>query len=389
MQDYTADELVYWAALGSLPGVGSVTYGQLVRFFGSPKKVWDELHRERVNWQDIPITKRSKTVIKTGLETVNIDKIAAQLKRWKIGVIPYTSPLYPEQLSEIFNPPAVLFYRGNPHLLKRPAMVGMVGARDCTPYGRNVANLLSAKLARCGVVVVSGGARGIDSYAHEGALVGGGETIAVMGCGLEQAYPKSNGPLFKRIEESGGLLLSEYGPGMMPKGYHFPMRNRIITGLVKAVIVVEAKAKSGALITADLAINEGRDVLTVPGDILSNSFAGNHWLISEGAAIVTKVEDIFSHCGWTYSPKSCKDDVKKDSSHNGSGMISFNVEEHEILKALHHDKETSLESLAVSTNLPEGALHLGLLNLEMKRCIARTQTKGYIILELGRNQFGN
>ncbi|MDY3973346.1 MAG: DNA-processing protein DprA, partial [Veillonella caviae] len=367
----------------------SVTFRQLINTFGSPKVAWTELCHKNISWQEIPITKRSQATVKRGIESISLDKIEAQLQRWNIGVIPYTSPLYPAQLSEIFNPPAVLFYRGNAELLHRPAMVGMVGARDCSHYGRNVANLLGAQLARSGVVVVSGGARGIDSYAHEGALVGKGETIAVMGCGLEQAYPKSNALLFKRIEASGGLLVSEYGPGLEPKGYHFPLRNRIITGLVKAVIVVEAKAKSGALITADTAINEGREVLAVPGDILSENFAGNHWLISEGASLVTKVEDVFSHCGWTYSPKRSKGEDKKDSSHIGSGVISFNVEEHTILKALHYEKETSLEALALKTNLPEGALHLGLLNLEMKQCIARTPTKGYIILELGRNQFGN
>ncbi|WP_295788814.1 DNA-processing protein DprA [uncultured Veillonella sp.] len=386
---HVSEELVYWAGLGSLPGVGSVTFRQLINTFGSPKVAWTELCHKNISWQEIPITKRSQATVKRGIESISLDKIEAQLQRWNIGVIPYTSPLYPAQLSEIFNPPAVLFYRGNAELLHRPAMVGMVGARDCSHYGRNVANLLGAQLARSGVVVVSGGARGIDSYAHEGALVGKGETIAVMGCGLEQAYPKSNALLFKRIEASGGLLVSEYGPGLEPKGYHFPLRNRIITGLVKAVIVVEAKAKSGALITADTAINEGREVLAVPGDILSENFAGNHWLISEGASLVTKVEDVFSHCGWTYSPKRSKGEDKKDSSHIGSGVISFNVEEHTILKALHYEKETSLEALALKTNLPEGALHLGLLNLEMKQCIARTPTKGYIILELGRNQFGN
>ncbi|WP_298706290.1 DNA-processing protein DprA [uncultured Veillonella sp.] len=386
-QDIQQEELIYWAALGSMPGVGAVTCRQLITHFGSPKSAWHALQSEALNWTDVPITKRSRTALKNSIGHISLKKIEDQLMRWHIGVIPFTSSLYPKQLNEIFNPPAVLFYRGNARLLERKYMVAMVGARDCSHYGRNVANVLGAQLGRAGVVVVSGGARGIDSYAHEGALSGGGETIAVMGCGLEQAYPKSNGPLFRRIEESGGVLLSEYGPGIMPMGYHFPMRNRIITGLVKAVIVVEAKKRSGALITADYAINEGRDVLAVPGDILSDNFAGNHWLISEGAALITKVDDVFSHCGWSYEKQASTRALKKDSSHNGSGMISFTMEEHKILEALNHSDETSLESLALSTNLPEGALHLSLLNLEMKRCIARTPTKGYIILELGRNQF--
>lgn len=430
---------LYLGAFGSLPGVGSVTLKHLFQELKGPEQAWKTIADGTVDWAKLQLTKRTQLVLKDGIKEFNLERLRGQLERWHIGVIGFDDEIYPPQLKEIFNPPVVLFYRGNVELLKRQEMIAMVGARQCSVYGRNVANVLASKLGVAGVVIISGGAKGIDSYSHEGVLVAKGATIAVMGCGLEQSYPRSNGLLFRRIIEDGGLLLSEYGPGISPKPYHFPMRNRIISGLARAVIVVEAKSRSGSLITADLAINEGRDVFTVPGNILIPDFEGNHWLVSQGATLLTKAEQILDTYGWNRygvergsynlfshiessnadrdevtvkgvksdiyieksdrngkpenavnkgSGKACDSlDNKKDSSHNGTPMISFNVEERKILEALSNEKETSLEHLAVLTNLSEGALHLGLLNLELRRCIERTPTKGYIILDLGRNQF--
>lgn len=401
------EQQLYLGAFGSLPGIGSVTLKHIFQELGSPKEAWRAIADGTVDWSKLQLTKRTQLVLQDGVKEFNLDRLKGQLERWHIGVIAYEDEIYPAQLKEIFNPPMVLFYRGNIELLKRSEMIAMVGARQCSVYGRNVANVLASKLGAAGVVIVSGGAKGIDSYSHEGVLAAKGATIAVMGCGLEQSYPRSNGLLFRRIIDDGGLLLSEYGPGVSPKPYHFPMRNRIISGLAKAVIVVEAKSRSGSLITADLAINEGRDVYTIPGNVLIPDFEGNHWLVSQGATLLTSAEQILDEYGWGRHGKghvmsnlfdesphnanaSGSNDfgtLKKDSSHNGTPMISFNVEERKILDALSNEKETSLEHLAVLTNLSEGALHLGLLNLELRRCIERTPTKGYIILDLGRNQF--
>lgn len=406
MSEIKGDAL-YLAAFGCLPGVRSVTLKHVLEVLGSPKKAWSLIAKNRVDWSKLQLSDRVQGALKDGVVSFDLERLKGQLDRWQIGVIGYDDELYPEGLREIFNPPMVLFYRGNVNLLKRREAVAMVGARQCSVYGRNVANVLASKLGAAGVVIISGGAKGIDSYSHEGVLAANGATIAVMGCGLEQAYPKSNVLLFRRIVEDGGLLLSEYGPGVGPKPYHFPMRNRIISGLAKAVIVVEAKSRSGSLITADLAINEGRDVYTIPGNVLIPDFEGNHWLVSQGATLLTRAEQILEAYGWGRHGKShvmCNlfdespegsntsgaydfGPVKKDSSHNSTPMISFNVEERKILEALSNERETSLERLAVLTNLSEGALHLGLLNLELRRCIERTPTKGYIILDLGRNQF--
>ena len=208
-------------------------------------------------------------------------------------------------------------------------------------------------------------------------------TIAVMGCGLDMYYPRSNRKMFEEIIAKGGTLLSEYGPGMAPQTYHFPMRNRILSGMAAAVIVVEAKSSSGSLITADAAINEGRDVFAVPGSVLGDDFAGNHWLISQGAILLDRPELVAETYGWT---KVDLRKFKKDSSHKAAGMLSFTEEEEAVLDNLSNETVTSFDELAAKVNLPSSALHTALLTLEIKQCISRDSEAGYILLELGRNQ---
>lgn len=377
-------DILLLAALGSLPNVGSVTLKSVLAYYKTANKVWEVVQRDKALAPELEVANRYKQAIVKGILEIDLEALAKRMERYHMGVIGVADERYPKQLKEIFNPPQVLFYRGNSKLLENPRQIAMVGARNCTPYGRNVANVFAAQLVNYGITIVSGGARGIDSYAHEGALKGNGTTIAVMGCGLDYCYPRRNAKLFHTIEESGGLLLSEFGPGMAPRAGNFPMRNRIISGIAKAVIVVEAKASSGSLITADMANNEGRDVYTVPGNVLTDDFVGNHWLLEQGANLLTKAEQLPNQYGW--EPKDL-DILQKMGSHNGMGVLSFSLEERKILESLSNAEETSLETLAMTTNLSEGALHLSLLSLELKQCIERTPSKGYIILEYGRNQF--
>jgi DNA processing protein len=200
--------------------------------------------------------------------------------------------LFPERLRAIFDPPDALYLRGEGdlELLARRA-VGVVGARSCSPYGANVARMLGRELAAAGLVVVSGLARGIDGEAHRGVLEGGGVTVAVLGCGIDRDYPASNAQLSRRIEESG-LVASEYEPGVEPAPWRFPARNRIIAGLCEAVVVVEARERSGALITADFALEEGREVFAVPGEITSSLSAGTNALLKLGATPLTSAQDV-------------------------------------------------------------------------------------------------
>jgi len=206
-------------------------------------------------------------------------------------------PVFPRLLAAIHDPPPQLFLRGSADaaLLDRLA-VALVGARACSSYGRSVTRSIARDLAAAGLVVVSGMARGIDGEAHRGALDGGGVTVAVLGCGVDRDYPAAHAELARRIGETG-LVVSEYEPGVEPAPWRFPARNRIIAGLCRATVVIEARERSGALITADFALEEGREVLAVPGEITSALSAGTNALLRLGATPVTCADDVLEVFG--------------------------------------------------------------------------------------------
>lgn len=205
------------------------------------------------------------------------------------------SRLYPPLLAELHDPPAAIHVRGDTEILAEPA-VAIVGARSCSSYGAGVARELARELARAGVAVVSGLARGIDGEAHRGTLEGGGRTVAVLGCGIDRDYPRSHSELARRIREHGAVV-SEYPPGVEPAPWRFPARNRIIAGLCAATVVVEARERSGALITADFALELGRDVFAVPGEITSALSAGTNDLLRQGAAPLLSAGDVLEALG--------------------------------------------------------------------------------------------
>ena len=221
----------------------------------------------------------------------------AELERQGLRWVPRSSAQFPRSLAAIFDPPPGLFVRGAGEigLLERPA-VAVVGARSCSSYGSQVARSLGRELASAGLVVVSGLARGIDGEAHRGALEADGATIAVLGCGVDRDYPRSHSELARRIGETG-LILSEYPPGVEPAPWRFPARNRIVAGLAQATVVVEARERSGALITADFALEEGREVFAVPGEITSALSAGANALLRIGATPLTSAADVLESFG--------------------------------------------------------------------------------------------
>ena len=212
-----------------------------------------------------------------------------------VRTIARRKPGYPPLLSELHDPPATLFLRGEADAVLAPG-VAVVGARSCSAYGAHVARSLARDLASAGLVVVSGLARGLDGEAHRGALEGGGRTVAVLGCGIDRDYPRSHAELARRIVASGAVV-SEYPPGVQPAPWRFPARNRIIAGLSLATVVVEARERSGALITADFALELGRDVFAVPGEITSGLSAGTNDLLRQGAAPLTAVRDVLEALG--------------------------------------------------------------------------------------------
>jgi len=219
-----------------------------------------------------------------------------------------SAPAFPSLLHAIHDPPPGLFLRGgaDTELLSRPA-VAIVGARACSGYGASVARMLGRELARAGLLVVSGLARGVDAEAHRGALEAGAATVAVLGCGIDRDYPAAHAQLARRIAETG-LVVAEYAPGVEPAPWRFPARNRIVAGLCAAAVVVEARERSGALITADLALEEGREVFAVPGEIGSALSAGTNGLLKLGAAPLTAPADVLASFGLEEAGRTVDDD---------------------------------------------------------------------------------
>jgi len=279
-------------ALLSLPGAGTRKVGELLTLFGSPAGAWEAVRRgaavgragagKGTGWRELS-------------RRLDPDELLGSIESDGMTVVVRGGPAYPELLGEIHDPPWVLFLRGR-HRPPAGATVAVVGSRKATPYGLEVAGWLAGGLARAGVHVVSGAAYGVDTAAHRGALAEGGFTTAVLGCGVDVVYPRSNGALYRDIERKG-CLLGEYPPGTQPAKHHFPARNRIIAGMSAAVVVVEASEKSGALLTADFALSEGRDVMAVPGGVLSTNSRGTNALIRNGAVPVTCPEDVCKEIG--------------------------------------------------------------------------------------------
>ena len=263
---------------------------------------------------------------------------------------------YPPLLASIPDPPAVLWLRGDadPAALRAPA-VAVVGARACSSYGRAVARLLGRELARAGVVVVSGLARGVDGEAHRGALEAEGRTVAVLGCGVDRDYPAAHQELASRIVTAGGLIVSEYEAGVEPAPWRFPARNRIIAGLCAATVVVEARERSGALITADFALEDGREVMAVPGEITSALSAGTNALLRLGATPVTGSADVLEALG-IEPPES------PDTRPAGVGCRT-------VLVALADGSVTS-DELVRATGLAAGEVAAALVELELSGLVA-------------------
>jgi DNA processing protein len=228
------------------------------------------------------------------------DRLLAEAGRTGIEVLPWFDPAYPILLDCTPDPPPALWIQGSPASLSRPT-VAVVGSRGATEYARQVAERIAAELASRSIVVASGLARGVDSAAHQGCLRAGGETVAVLGSGLDRIYPPEHAALASRIRDHG-TLASELGPGAPPLPEHFPLRNRIISGLSLAVVVVEASDRSGSLITARCALEQGRDVMAVPGSVLSGRNRGSHGLLKDGATVVESADDILQALGWQPSP---------------------------------------------------------------------------------------
>lgn len=293
------------------------------------------------------------------------------LTKRKIHLLAYNDAEYPAWLREIADPPELLYAMGKLESLSMPA-IALVGTRNPTVYGKNIARQFGMELAKRKWAAISGLARGIDGEAHRGAVEANGVTIAVLGCGIDQIYPKENEKLAEKIKDQG-LLLSEYAPGTVPQKGFFPERNRIISGLGRGTIVVEAASRSGSLITADFAGDQGRDVFAVPGSIHSPKSAGCHWLIQQGAKLVQNIDDVLSEYPDTVS--GTNESINGTESTNASGRAT--KEESIVLEAIQWEP-VSYEEVLCRTSFSSSYLHYILLSLQVKKLIMQLPGPAYV-----------
>ena len=355
------DDRMYCLAWQIIAPASARRVWQLNDYFGSLKAAWEATEKE-IRALFGANTNAAEALLKA---RNSFDPVSEKEKLNKIGAdfITYKDRNYPENLRAIYDPPPALFIMGQ---MKRDELsVALVGSRKATAYGLSVAEQLSGALVKTGVTVVSGMARGIDSAAHNGCLSAGGRTIAVMGSGLNVIYPRENRKLMERITASGAVI-SEFPLGSQPEAWHFPMRNRVISGLSRAVVVVEAGEKSGALITTDFALEQGRDVMAVPGSIGSPLSRGPHKLIKQGAKLVENADDILEELGiTTLFPKE-----------NTKGSVVLNKDEETVLGVISTDP-VHFDEIVNKSNLPAQLVLAALMFLELKGLVRQLPGRHY------------
>ena len=361
------DHLLDWLTLHLTEGLGAAGCRRLVGHFHGPAGVFAAPAAELLA---VPGIKRP--ALEAVLQRQARPKAAGELARLEasgIDLIPWDDPRYPARLRDIPHPPALLYVKGDGGCLNAPCLA-MVGSRAATSYGRRIAGQLARTLAGRGFTVVSGLALGIDAEAHQGALAAGGRTIAVLGCGLNLIYPSDNQRLFKAIPEAGAIV-SEYPLDTKPDGFRFPARNRIISGLSLGVIVVEATPRSGSLITAQHALEQGREVFAVPGQMDSIKSAGSHHLLQQGAKLVMSVEDILA-------------ELPPLEGYGGAGPATLpgipaeplSPEEQQLHNCL-DDYPRTIDEIVRDSGLSAAKVNELLLHLELKGAVEAMPGKNY------------
>ncbi|MDP4144381.1 MAG: DNA-processing protein DprA [Bacillota bacterium] len=283
-------DLDLWFAMAELSNKIKI---HLIKEFKDIDKLWYYSINKRNN------SLISEKIIKKLVESWNKERIEClkgKIEHEEMSIVTYNDNLYPEKLKNYDDAPFLLFYKGNIKRLNETYNISMVGSRVCTSYGQNIAKIISEDLSTNNINIISGLARGIDTIAHVNSVESGGFTCAVLGCGLDIAYPPENKGLYKKIYNSG-CIISQFLPQTKPLAYNFPIRNRIISALSDLVIVIEASAKSGSLITASAALEQGLDVMAVPGSVFSKQSKGTNKLIKDGAFVFTEMSDIYDILG--------------------------------------------------------------------------------------------
>ena len=355
-----AENMFYWLALSLVPGVGSILIKRLLDRFNTPEAVFRAPLKELLRIEGLG--QRVAGEIRKGPSEKVVERELSLLGKTGGRVVTLKDDDYPKRLKDIYDPPALLYLRGE---LRREdeLAVAIVGSRKTSGYGREITERIGEDLARHGVTVVSGMARGIDSVAHHGALQGGGRTIAVLGCGVDVIYPSENRNLFYRIVDQGAVV-SEFPMGSPPEAGHFPRRNRIISGLSIGVVIVQASADSGSLITAGYALEQGREVFAVPGNVGAEGSRGTNQLIKEGAKLVEASEDILEEI----LPQWRRDE---EMGRKGEAPVLHLTEGEKSLYGLLNETPLHIDAIIRESRLDPGSVSSLLLNLELKGLISQ------------------
>ena len=374
-----------WLALKSVPGVGNLVYKQLIAKFKTPEKVFAATEAALVEVEGIS-TRLART-LRTHRPGAGIRAEIRRAEELGCRIISFNDPDYPSLLRHIPDPPPYLYVRGRFPLFENG--IAVVGARKASGYGMAAARRLAGELAAMGWTIVSGLARGIDTAAHKGALEGGGRTVAVMGSGFAEIYPPENRDLFERICDQGAVI-SEFSVNEPPNAYNFPSRNRIISGMTLGTVVVEASSRSGSLITARLAAEQGREVFAVPGSIHSHTSQGTHSLLKQGAKLVTSVEDIneeFTRFQVQASSSIPEASIIKSGPSDGNpvpcgavGSPDLSPDLMTVLKMIEH-YPAHIDDLCRKSGMAAGRLSGLLLNLELKGLIVQRPGKYFCLKE--------
>lgn len=356
------EEIVPWLMLSMIPGVGPLLRKDLLDRFGSAERILSAAPSEL---REVPrLGPKICRAITTAKDTIDVESEIARCRQHEISLVCQGKENFPDALNEIPDPPAILYMRGQ--LLPQDELaVAIVGTRHATQYGRQQARQLAASLARAGITIVSGLARGIDTEAHQATLEAGGRTIAVLGSGLLNIYPSENKALAEQVVQNGAVL-SEYSTTSKPQRGSFPRRNRIVTGLCQGVIVVEAGDRSGALISARLSMEQGREVFAVPGRVDSRTSRGCHQLIRDGAKLVETADDVLEELGPMFKPT---EDAQGREVHHPA-ELQLNDQERAVLDAIRSDP-TSMDDVIEGCGLPIHRVLSTISVLEMRRLVRR------------------
>ena len=369
-----SDQYLGWLALALTPGLGARMAGKLLREFGSPEAIFSA-SLTALEAQHLPAAVAQALHSRQPLSAAAKELAEAQAAGCRL--LTWDEPPYPPRLREIYDPPPLLYVQGNIELLNRYS-IAIVGSRRPTPYGNQMAERLARDLADRGLVIVSGLARGIDACAHKGALSSvTGQTIGILGCGIDVVYPKENKKLFSEIQQRG-VIISEFPLGTFPAPQNFPIRNRVIAGIALGVVVVEGAQYSGSLITARLAMEFGREVYGVPGNVTQLASFGPNQLIKQGAKLVTGWEDVVEELPTPVRAELLP--VESASSQERAALVaeSLGPGERILYDLLAEDKSLHVDELVETSGLSSSEVLASLFDLELKGVVRQLPGKQFL-----------